>query len=686
MLSKHSNIYVRIIEIALIVIISALVYLPNLGKATIYRDDWYYTMDRIIGGRGIFQSMFQIDRPARGPLFEGYYQLFGIQPLPYHLSSYFWRLLSGLGAYWLFNLLWPKNRQACFYMALLFTLYPGYWRWMEGFEDQPQILSLCLMVFSFALTIKAISAHRLPVKIGYWLGAIFTGWAYLALVDFAIGMEFYRLLCVVIVLLREQKDLPPLKKYIWLFRSWAPAILIPGAFLVWRMFIFNNQREATDVGLQLSFLANSPRLTSLTWLANLFLSTVNTAFLAWFLPLFQQLFGLRLTDIGIGILLAIFAVTIIFLTNIILVRSDQRTNNQNEPKQQTSSWQREAVLIGLGGVIGGLLAVIIANRYVTFDSYSHYALPASLASASLIVGLVFYITDQRVRLIVISFLVGCALLTHYVYSMRVLAEEKTINEFWHQIAWRAPGIRAGTTLVVNYPGVNYSEDIDAVAGPANFIYYPQETKQNPVVYQLSALPQMRYTINNILTGGSTKRYYRTHSWTDNYDNILVLSQPSKSSCVHVIDRKWPLYSAEDQYPILISGSKSRIDNVITDGESPSLAENIFGPEPAHSWCYYFEKADLAVQQGDWQKAVDLGNEALDLGLHPIDRVEWMPFLQANAVLGNEETFKTMHTKMDDIPFNRLQACNVLNLMKKDGFTFTAEIQGQISDLICSGLP
>ena len=62
------------------------------------------------------------------------------------------------------------------------------------------------MVFSIALTLKAVTARPVPAKIGYWLGAIITGWAYLALVDFAIGMEFFRLLCVVIVLLRIDKD------------------------------------------------------------------------------------------------------------------------------------------------------------------------------------------------------------------------------------------------------------------------------------------------------------------------------------------------------------------------------------------------------------------------------------------------------------------------------------------------
>jgi hypothetical protein len=71
-LRKHRH--TPLLDILLILAIAAVVYLPNLSQATIYRDDWYYVMDRLIGGPAVFQEMFSIDRPARGPLFEAYFQ------------------------------------------------------------------------------------------------------------------------------------------------------------------------------------------------------------------------------------------------------------------------------------------------------------------------------------------------------------------------------------------------------------------------------------------------------------------------------------------------------------------------------------------------------------------------------------------------------------------------------------
>jgi hypothetical protein len=41
-----------LLETLLILVIAGLTYLPHLSQATIYRDDWYYTMDRLIGGLG----------------------------------------------------------------------------------------------------------------------------------------------------------------------------------------------------------------------------------------------------------------------------------------------------------------------------------------------------------------------------------------------------------------------------------------------------------------------------------------------------------------------------------------------------------------------------------------------------------------------------------------------------------
>ena len=673
--------YQHIIGIILILVISALAYLPNLTKATIYRDDWYYAMDRTIGGPGVFQEMFSIDRPARGPLFEAYYQLFDVQPLPYHLSSYLWRFLGGLAALYLFNLLWPNQKRAALFMALLFTLFPGYSRWLEGFENQPRMLSSFLEVLSIALTLEAIKSTRTVPKTAAWIGSILAGWAYIALLDFSIGMEFFRLLCVFVLVSRNQLNTSLIKKSLLTLRSWAIAAIIPAGFLFWRLFIFHNERPTTDIGLQLGYLVKSPLQTGLWWLVRLFQSTVNIAVLPWGAPFFQSLFGLTLSTILMGVLIAgIAAICLVFVYTFI----DKISADDNEPNPSRSSWQMEAIFIGLAGVIVGVLPVIMANRYATLGNYSHYALPASLASVVFAGGVIYSISSSRVRMGVMSALVLFSVLTHYIIASNIIHEEKIVSSFWQQVVWRAPGIQAGTTLMVNYPGVDYGQDVDTVSGPANYLYFPQQTNQIPATYQLSALEQGEYVSKDILAD-PTRSYqfqYRTHEDQVNYANLLVITQPSEESCVHVIDSRWPRQNPADGYSTLLVGPLSKVGRVIINATPPKPAASIFGPEPAHSWCFYYQKAELALQTDDWKQILALGDEVWKQELHPQDTIEWMPFLQAYANAGDLSSMDKVSKQIKREPFFRKQACQTLNNMNTGKYPLQPQVLDEVNRLFC----
>jgi hypothetical protein len=344
----------------------------------------------------------------------------------------------------------------------------------------------------------------------------------------------------------------------------------------------------------------------------------------------------------------------------------------------------EAIWIGLIGVVAGVLPVVMANRYVDFQSYSHYALPASLAGPVFLVGLVHTLNSSRIRLYSLMVVAAFAVMTHFAYSLQVVTEENITGDFWQQVAWRAPDIQRGTTLFVNYPGVNYGDNNDAVDGPANYIYYPEQTGQIPVTYTIYALPQISSSTNDVLMGKDRNDGYRTHIAAVNFDQFLVISQPSSTSCVHAIDARWPLYSISDPDQVMLIGGYSNINSILPKSKPLHLAQNIFGPEPPHKWCYYFEKAELALQTGDWQKAADLGNEASKAGLHPEDPVEWIPFLQAFAYLGDAQSFTATAHRTNGDPYAKLEACNTLMNMRSSGFSPSPDIETPMNNLLCTG--
>jgi hypothetical protein len=182
--------------ILLLIVISAFTYLPHIGEFNFYRDDWYYIVDGFSGGKGIFHTMFAIDRPARGYLFEWLFQWFGTHPLPYHISAFFWRLLSGITALAMFRFIWPQQKQATFWMALLFTIYPGYLWWVSAVEYQPMIISVFFQVLSILFMLYALKSVVLWKKIVYAVISILSGWIYIFFVDYAAGMEAFRYFCV----------------------------------------------------------------------------------------------------------------------------------------------------------------------------------------------------------------------------------------------------------------------------------------------------------------------------------------------------------------------------------------------------------------------------------------------------------------------------------------------------------
>jgi hypothetical protein len=79
---------------------------------------------------------------------------------------------------------------------------------------------------------------------------------------------------------------------------------------------------------------------------------------------------------------------------------------------------------------------------------------------------------------------------------------------------------------------------------------------------------------------------------------------------------------------------SNLSRIIPTPAPVSPDTDIFGPEPEHTWCYFFEKADLARQMKDWNEVLDLYKQAQRLGFNPEYGAEYIPFIEAFAQTGD----------------------------------------------------
>ncbi|MBI9049771.1 MAG: hypothetical protein JEZ00_10150 [Anaerolineaceae bacterium] len=670
--------------ILLLIVISALTYLPHVADFNFYRDDWYYIVDGFSGGKGIFHTMFAIDRPARGYLFEWLFRWFGTHPLPYHVSTYIWRLLSGVAALALFRFLWPEQKQATFWMALLFTIYPGYQWWISGVEYQPMIISVCFQVLSILFMLHAIKANEYWKKFVFASISILSGWIYIFFVDYAAGMEALRFFCVYLFLIHEEGKRPFFKQIFMVLRKAWVYLLIPVGYLFWNLFLFQNQRPETNIVGHFHNLFSHPFSTGANWFIHFVRSLLNTAIFSWIVPFYEHFFSLPLRQMAFGIIIVAMVLFSILLFSLLIGKKEAEIGRPSIMALDQISWQKEAFWFGLLGVIFGVLPIIIANRVVLFSAYSHYTLPASLAASMMIIGLVSLVKEPVFRYGIVTSIIVFSVLAHFSIAEKALVEEQKVQEFWWQMTWRANTMDDGTTILAQFPGFHQGEEKDIVWGPANLIFAPGYDHSQPVKYPITAVPINYVTTKEIMIGGGDIWDFRSHSGHLDYGKLLVLSQPTTSSCVHAMDARWPRLTRSDNDQILILSYYSNINTLLLDGEKAQPIDYIFGEEPVHEWCYYYQKAEMALQVENWDEVLAIADEAAVLDFRPNDRSEWMPFLQAAAFVGDEDLVRGYASIINEDQFLRRNACFTLRAMDGDSYALQPNIRELGEELYCHG--
>jgi hypothetical protein len=635
-----------------LLVVSMLVYLPWVWQIGYMNDDWYLMYSARAYGPKAFIDIFSVDRPARALVMMTAYALFGDNPLYYNLSAYAFRLISALAFFWLLRMLWSRQQGVLLIAALFYLIYPGFLSQVNGIDYQSQMVSLAAALLSIALSVRAWFSNRLLEKTALMIAATLLGWLYLGLVEYFLGFEFLRLGALLILANRANGSWQ--RRLQTGIKAWLPNIFIPLVFLTWRIFFFESERGATDIGLQLQNFSNSPLLVIFWWGVKLLADAVDVLWLAWGVPFSNLLPVLRPRHILLGSAVAVLMTWVAYkLTNVRLEVTDEG---------EKTVWHKEMVFLGTGMLVAGLIPVILVNREVDFVNFTRYSLAGAVGAALLISVLLFhFIVSKHLRWALIMVLSTLAVLTHHANGLQASIQTKMMNEFWWQASWRVPQIEKGTTLIGNYPLGNIQEDY-FVWGPANLVYYPYKVEDKSRIHPaLFAVVLNDQTINKILVRSGEEYDNRKNIITyADYGDILILSRPSPASCVQLLDGTQPELSGFERDSVMLVASFSDAGNVIVDAETHTPPSMVFGSEPPHEWCYYYEQASLARQRGEWDEVVRLGNEALKKGFLAQDHIEWMPFLQAYARDGNTDRLIEVkrHMRKAD-PFVFLQVCQSL---------------------------
>ena len=637
--------------ILLLLISSALTYLPLVWKFGYYNDDWYLMYAASAYGPHAFVDIFSVDRPGRALLMIPAYLLFGNNTLYYNLSAYAFRLGGALALYWLLNMLWPGRRSSTALMSLLFLIYPGFLSQPNAIDYQSHIVGLAAALCSLALTVQAVITPNRLLRWTFHFLSVLLGWFYLSQMEWYIGFEFYRWACVFLLSVRTGGTF--LEKIWKTVRQAYPSLPVPIVFLTWRLFYFESERSATNTDIQFELIRQYPIQTIYHWSVQIIQDLYDVIVAAWVIPFNQLKDNIQewsgfLTLVGVAL-------------SLVIVYKLLRDDHSGDPSP-VSDFSKQSLLLGFAGAAAGLLPVVMANREVAFPFFSRYSLVSSVGAAIFLAALLGTVHGRLLRAALTAAMLSIAMLTHHANSVSHARETSTVQAFWWQVSWRIPQLGPRTTLIANYPSGAIEEDY-FIWGPANLIYYPEKENVENIQPVLFASVLNKGAVTNTL--GRQRQQYdnRKNIITyPNYRNVLVLSQPTASSCVHIINGLQPEFSERDPDAIRTIGAYSEVEHIMIDEAPHTPPLLVFGPEPEHGWCYYYQKADLARQQGDWDAVLQIGQEAFGRNLAPKDSIEWMPFLQAYAQNEDLQRLQELAPSITVSPYIAQQACYTIRSM------------------------
>jgi hypothetical protein len=634
-----------------VLLLGFLAYVPLMHKFGFYRDDWYMLwVGRAFGPQGII-DLFAFDRPFVGYIYSASYQLLGENPILWQVYSFSLRIIGALGFLWLLRRLWPEHKIETTTAAILLFIYPGFLQWPNANTKSNHLTTYTLAILSICLTVAAFQSRKTGRKVILSLGALVLAAGYWFLYEYMIGLEGLRLLIIALLISREEGQTwkPKLIRFI---KIWSPYLVLISLHLAWRLFVFESGREGMNVDTALSLYQTTPIRMIAKRSFVLGIDIFEAVISAWAVPINSITFQLGPTDLLLSGLLSLLAIGI-FAAYFFSVS----THPPDAPISQDGKREvLEILIIGGAAVLFALIPVVAVGRDIRWESgFDKYTLHATAGAAMLLVGTISLLVRSRLKFILFALLIGSAVATHYGNAVQWTEFWEDQRELWWQLSWRAPQLKDGTVLLVEMPGQSFYEDYE-IWGPANLVYSPNDTSLR--VRSEIFTPG---TLEKIRVGQTETRGLReVLEFSRSYLNSLILTRPERTSCWHILDGSDPVFPRKTSAMIYATVRLSQTDQIEVNAPPNTPPVQIFGAEPEHGWCYYFQRASLDAQRKDWDSVARLADQVLGAGSKPIDQSEWLPFLKGLVMVGRDDDAEQMALWIRHNETIRHRQCDYLN--------------------------
>jgi hypothetical protein len=575
---------------------------PQLG---FYWDDLPMSWIRYELGPEAMTQYFSTNRPVWGLLYQVTTRLIPQVPVYWQIFALLWRWLGAVAVWAIVRELWKDKPRFALAVALLFLLYPGFNQQWGAYLYSHFFIVLFFYLVSIYLSLKRKTIAALIFSaLNLWM------------MEYFFPLEFARLGFFWMSLRDEYPD--PRQRIKPTLQLWTPYLIIFALAVLSRLFIFNNR--VYGFGL-MSQLKSSPVATILSLIQNFFVSLWLVLVAAWaqtFAAIDTSVHGVRTIALYVVVSLLVFAVALYFLF--------QQNADRDNKRNALYAIGLGLFLLPFAGAPFWLTGLTISLAHPA----SRFTLPFMFAVSLIVAGL-FEFIPARFRYYAVALSLALAAGRQFIWSTDYLRNWQAQKNLFWQMTWRAPGLKPNTLVLMNEELSFYADN--SLSAPLNWIYAPN-TNADEISYVLfyptnrmnSSLPTLQKDI-------PIQYDYIAGRFNGNTSQAVAFYY-DPPACLRLLE---PDLDSNNRF--ILDESLMREASALSNREqildaSNAVMPKLYGPEPEHSWCYYFEKADLARQLGHWDEVASLGNQALKLDDHPNNPVERFVFIEGYAHTGN----------------------------------------------------
>ena len=625
--TQHGNSFTKTLEkfrfplfLLLLTLLTYGIFSLRLG---FYLDDWYIILFKQKFGAEGFWLYFSEDRPLESLPYVIFFSIFNDSPVLWALFALFMRWVFGLVFWLVLNQFFPNQRKIWNWAAIIFTVFPGF-----KFHNFSIMFSIFYFFFSCHLLSfygmgKAIENRENLRKYTFCtvLSMIFVVIGIVP-VEYYVGVELFRPILLGIIHARAYPKQP--KKVIkLLFLDWLPYLLVLIAFLGFRI----SQRNAYSYEISLLDKLRATPISSLfALIRNAISSLVDGLLMAW-VEAARVVKHEIIINANISLVLLLVG-SFVFVAGGLLYLA---RNEKQKREVEKNSWL--LMLIGLLLSAMSLIPFYAGGFDVSVDFPWNRFFLAMLPGISLFTAsaIEFFLRTDTIKNLCISLLCVLAIGSHFVVGTEFVQQWDKQADLMRQLSWRVPALKNGTTLMTADSTIAQYFSGSALTGPVNLIYDPNNTEEKYNFFVVLMDSNQAEAIPGLDSKQDFSLRLRSIDFIGNTESILVYLQPERG-CLQLLsngivpDLPGLRYGYENWQAL---ANASNLNLIIPDPDQPAkLPLRYFGKENTSQWCYFYEKADLARQSGDWQAVIDNYQEAKLQGFKPITGSEYRILVEA----------------------------------------------------------